>query len=600
MKRYAFLILSGLLLSGILHAAEPKAVLSLDRRDVSPGKQAKMTLKVEGAVPVKIPEPPFVNGLDIRYQDTVNTGIDSAVFVYRIVAKKTGNYTIGPVYIEYQGGRTASNVVSLTVAKEAYAVPYMSASDDMDLSGRIYLSLDLPKKRLYVNERLPVEIKLFSDWFDLEDITINEIVTGEILAEKLSKGNSDVVNIGDKRFAVMSYKTNIIAPVPGKATIEPVKVSLNVAPRKPGPSGELPSLLNDNEAFYKNYIAGRNKVPIELETEPIQLEILPLPLKNRPDTFGGAVGNFNFDAEASPLRVKAGDEVKIRLSVTGDGNYSTFSTINIPAIPGTKPYEPIVKRGSDSFTMEETVRVVSTDVDEIPVITFSFFDPAKADYVSISRGPFRIISEVASLKKISAGTRQTDAASKAEEAPKPKAKKPESGIIELKASMGRTGRFDPYLYSGAIPFAFQAIPLLLVFAAILVKNRMNFLESDHEYAAWMRMLKRSDYDIARAERLFRQRRVKEFYDHVFKFMQAYLGARLMVPAEGITEKTAGDILQDKINDAKLLSRVNRIFGDCYIARFTSIELSDEDMKDSLDDLKHVINYLNGKTYLLNI
>lgn len=603
MRTYIYMILITAWLCGVSYAAEPKAILSIDKAGLAPGKQAKLTLKVFGEPSVKEPEIPFVNGLDIKYQSSGVKGEGSKIFIYRVVAKKTGEYKIGPVHIEYQDGRhVSSNEIIFTVSKEPYSTPAAVVPGDIggDISKRIYLTVDLPKKTVYVNEKLPVEIKLFSDWFDLEDIIVNEIATGELLADKITKGGSSIVNIGDVRFAVLVYKTNITAPTPGNFIIEPVKVSLNIAPRRPDASGALPPLLNNNEVFYKDYTGGRNEMPLGLETEPVGLEVVPLPAEGRPATFKGAVGNFKFEAGISPDSIKIDQDVKIKLEVTGDGNYTTFNAINIPFIPGTRPHEPVIRRSPDAFTMEQVIRVISPDVNEIPAITFSYFDPNKGAYISLTKGPFPLKVEslaVPAVKPVDAGEERSK--------PKPAAvpakdMRQKEVLVNIKSSMGRLSRFDPYIYSGPIALATQILPIFLVFAAVIIKNRMNFLESDHEYAAWLRMSKRSASDISRAEWLFKRRKTKEFYDHIFLFMQLYLGSRLMVPPEGITEKTVGEMLSEKVGDAVVLDKIKRIFADSYIARFTSVPLSEDDMHRTLDDLKEVIDYLNGRTYLLNI
>ncbi len=558
-------------------------------------------LKVEGLPLPKEPKVPFVEGLDITYQGSSVVGSGVSIFTYRIAAKKTGEYIIGPIYIESQRGLLTSNTVSLTVSKGAYSPPTVYGSVPKDISKNIYLRLELPKNIIYVNERLPVQIKLFSDWFDLEDIVFNEIVMGEILADKLVKVGSEVIDLGDKKFAVLSYNTKISVPTPGDITIEPVKASLNIASRKPLPSGELPPLLNDNEMFYKDYLGGRDKVPVEVNTDPVSLKVSPLPLKGRPDSFSGAVGNFNFEAGINTAKVKIGGEIRLRLVVSGEGNYATFNTISIPQTDGIRPYEPVIKRGADSFVLEQTFRIASPDIREMPAVTFAYFDPNRESYLTVTKGPFPVVVEAIEPKEPLASPEKEQFLGKPPaESLKKKDLKQQDVLVGLKEDMGAASRFNPYLYSGVGPFVVQIMPIFLVLAAVVIKNRMNFLEADNEYAAWLRMSKRSVSEIARAEKLLRHGRTKEFYDHIFFFMQYYLGTRIMVHPEGITEKTVGDVIGEKLGDEELLQKINKIFADCYLARFTSAKLSAEDMKDTLEDLKSVLGRLNNRTYLLNI
>ncbi len=241
-----------LFFGGILYAEGPGIDLSLERQEIAPGKQTRLYLKVRGAPVSKAPEIPFVEGLDIKYQGSSPDGEQTALFNYRIIAKKAGVYRVGPVYLNYEKGRLMSNSVVLSVSKDAYSAPVTAtpSTDKGDISDRIYLKLELPKSKIYVNEKIPVEIKLYSDWFDLEDIMLNEIATGELLAERFSKAGSTVTNIRDTRYAILAYKTNIFAPTPGEFKIDPVKATFNIAPRRPSATGELPPLLKKSWACW--------------------------------------------------------------------------------------------------------------------------------------------------------------------------------------------------------------------------------------------------------------------------------------------------------------------------------------------------------------
>ena len=246
--------------------------------------------------------------------------------------------------------------------------------------------------------------------------------------------------------------------------------------------------------------------------------------------------------------------------------------------------------------MEQTVKILSEDVGELPGILFSYFDPDRGEYVTISRGPFPIKIKAAEPSRagITAKERGRDQAGLAIR----EDKKPKEALVEIRTHPGPIGRINPYLYSGPLPLATQLFPVLLILVSMIIKNRMNFLESDQEYASWLRMLNISAGYISRAGALLRRRRSKEFYDHVFLSMQNYLGARLMIHPEGITEKTVDEVLGGDIIDDAILGTIKKIFSDCHIARFTSNPMSDDDMRRTLDYMKKVIAYLNGRTYLL--
>lgn len=577
--------------------------LALDKDKVAPGKQVMLSLIVPGDPGMNEPEIPFVNGLTFKYQKTDKRtvemrgkAVESTIYIYRVIAMKEGSYRIGPVSSEYKGTRYLSDTVTLEVSKKFLATREIIPEQEVksDLGGHIYLVADMPDGKILVNQKIPLSIKLFSDWFDVEDISVSDISSTDLVVERFQKGQGGVITKDGIRYAVLEYKASILAPAPGAFNIEPVKVSLNLSKRRPSPSGQMPELLNDNEDFYDRILGPRDKMPLELFTKPIAIIAEGLPKKGRPDDFRGAIGSYDLKAEVSPVKLKEGDPLTVRLTVTGTGNFNTITGIDIPRVSGFKYFDPEIARGESSFVLTQTMRLTGPATPGFPAITFSFYDPAKGEYVSISKGPFPL--ELESLNKPSAPPVKAAFGTAGAGAGKPSP----GELIPMKSSIGMRMLDFTRTYPGGILAAVISLPLLLLLISIVVKRRMDFLDEDIEYANWLRAAKRSPAAIEKAEGLCRAGRVKEFYDGVFGSLRDYLGLRLLVPSAGITERTISDMLDGKIEDPVILETINRIFSDCHIARFTSVRMDREDMERTLKDMKDVIEYFNRKTYLLNI
>src|SRR5262249_40120157 len=77
--------------------------------------------------------------------------------------------------------------------------------------------------------------------------------------------------------------------------------------------------------------------PITVQSEPLHLEVLPLPDAGKPADFSGAVGTFDLHVSASPRELKAGDPVTITTTVEGDGNLAAITPPLLPAARSTAP-----------------------------------------------------------------------------------------------------------------------------------------------------------------------------------------------------------------------------------------------------------------------
>lgn len=479
MKNFIMTIIIAVSLCAIAHADEP-CLLWLDKDKIAPGKQAILSIVVPGAKDMPAPELPFVKGLAFKYQKTENipAGPDgktmsSTVYTYRIVAMKEGNYTIGPLSFDYENKRYGSGTVILNVSKEFIQAEAPASQErvPVSLQGHIYIMLDKPSGKILVNQKTPISVKLFSDWFDLEDITLSDISSPDLIIEKFQKAPSEIIIKDGIRYAVLEYKGSLLSPAPGVFTLDPVKVSLNIVRRRALPSGKMPDLLNDNEPFYDRVLGQRDSLSIDLTTEPFTIEVVDLPREGPPEGSRSAIGS-----EERP----AGE-----------------------------------------------------------------------------------------------------------------------GLVAIKTTLG-TAKRKPSYDGNPLLSSWAILPLVFLGIASLVKKRSDFLRKHAEYARWLRGLRKTSADVARLEWLARSASPGDFYDAVFEVMRAYLGLRLFLPPQGITEKTIVDVLGDKIDDANVIDMIKGIFSDCHAARFTPLMMGKDDMAGTLSAVKKTLDYLNQRTYLLNI
>ncbi|MFN8135670.1 MAG: BatD family protein [Bacteroidales bacterium] len=134
-----------------------------------------------------------------------------------------------------------------------------------------------------------------------------------------------------------------------------------------------------------------------LHSNTLNINVKPLPADNRPLDYGGAVGQFSMKAQIDRSEVNTNDGITLRVSVSGTGNLSLIEkpVINFP--PDFEVYEPKIidnfnnKGGlSGTRTYEYLIIPRASGIFEINPIQFSYFSPAKNDYIELSSEKFRI------------------------------------------------------------------------------------------------------------------------------------------------------------------------------------------------------------------
>lgn len=172
----------------------------------------------------------------------------------------------------------------------------------------------------------------------------------------------------------------------GKLRLDPVGIKYNYFPQNAGmDDGEDPFL-----GFFSQFAARTG----QSRSEPLTVEVEPLPSEGRPSSFSGGVGNFRVDAAADKTEVRANEAVTLTVKVEGRGN--------LAAIGEPKAKWPETVELYDSKGQAKSVKGVGEKVFEIvlvprapgkiilPALEFSFFDPEKKRYVTQATEPIPV------------------------------------------------------------------------------------------------------------------------------------------------------------------------------------------------------------------
>lgn len=392
---------------------DPEVTATLDPVEIRLGQDADLSVTISAR---QRPDPvslPGVDGLDFEntgqsssYRVVNGVVSGSTTFHLRVTAQRTGTFTIPAIEVSAGGRSGRSEPIDLkVVARAAPRTPSASARVEAGTAGDpAFLVVTPAKKALYVGERIPVEIRacfragqqasirslpqLTGSAFTLET-TDEEPVRTELMIEgepyvALSwEGALSAVKEGDHPFEA-SLDATLVLPFD------------RAHPRRPR-VGVDPF----DDAFFDGALGaiferGREE-EVTLRGEPFTFHVKPLPDEGRPDGFAGAVGRFRLRASASPTAVAAGEPITLTATVEGSGNFARVTAPSFPATPGWRTYpakgafEPADSSGAAGRKMfEQAVAPGGGDVKEIPPLSFSYFDPERAEYVTLRTEPIPV------------------------------------------------------------------------------------------------------------------------------------------------------------------------------------------------------------------
>jgi len=589
------IILVLLMITGTVSAEEIRFEVSVNKTSVPLGQSIQLSLKFEDSKSIPAIELPDIDGFTSRYvgpstmMSIVNGRMSSAVtHIYRLVPLKTGTFTVGPISFEHDNHTYVSNHLTMEVYdSSAGQSPSSSQQRDQQtsLKDRLFLKMTAVKSKAYINEVVPITIKLYVSGLSVRDIQYPEFSHEGFSVDQFSKPNQYKENRGGIQYDVVEFNTSAFGTRAGDLKLGPATLTANLVMKKSRGRSSIRDNFFGRDPF-DDFFGRYETEPIELHTEETSVTVLPMPEENRPVDFNGAVGNFDINVNVSPAVIKTGDPVTLLMTVSGKGN---FNTVNAPVLQNPadfKTYEPEVKQEGSRRTFEQIIIPTTDRVKEVPKVVFSFFDTTAGRYRTISKGPFpltitrpdkkeelTILDAPGTLNKTY--TRETLG----------------RDIIYIKEAPGSLRGKGSYLYNNPLFLLLQIVPLLLFISVVTLKKRRDRLSTDVSYARRLKAPRKAGKGIKEAEQHLHNNMTQEFYDTVFKTLREYIGNRFHISTGGITVDEVELMLKNRTIDSGTLDKLKNIFTECDMARYAPAGLDSEKMGVTLKDLKEVIDYL---------
>jgi len=514
--------------------ADPPSVTAvLSNSETAVGEMVELQIKVTGPGDAQPPEEISIDGLEIhatgqsRQFEIHNFSTSSSVtYNYTILPLRAGRFPIPPQTVRAGGSLLRTPELTLNVAdapgRSSAARPSRGAqtqSQSVRAGELMFAELIVPKKVAYVGEIVPVQIRMGFDPRVRPRLIEPPEITGQgFTAQKLQESGQISETINGRPYDVVTYKTAIAAARAGKFEVGPLKAKAQVlVPRArsaPRPRSRSPFDLFDlddpfSDPFFSNPFAQMGeRRDVEIKSEPVALEVKPLPPK-APPSFSGAIGNFTMATDANPKSIQVGDPITVTTAISGRGN---FDRVNAPVVEderGWHKYPP-----SSKFKQDDEVGISGTKTFEtvlspnekkqaVPMLAFSYFDPVKEQYVTVRSEPIAI--------SVQGGTAPTNVAA-AQPGSSPQAtaarpappvsptSKPQDILYQL-TDRGRAMESFAPIYTRRFFWGAQLIPLLALLGFVVWKVRkakINNREAQrmaalhHEAAELMHKLRRND------------------------------------------------------------------------------------------------------------
>jgi hypothetical protein len=541
---------------------------SLDRNSITLGESVTLSLTFTGGGPQNTPNPPAIPNLQITYSGQSSQFIigsqttSSLTHNFTVTPRQAGDFIIPAITADVGGQKLASQPLILKVAK-----PGAPSPDAIKSGSQVaFLKLVVPKLQVYVGEVITAELQLHlqNTLRNAGNFQITSLPADGFSAGKMAQGSQRQAQVGSSVYNVVPLTFPLTPVKTGSFTVGPVTATIVVV---------VPSPNRSRDPFMDIFGGGEEQRQLALATDPVTVQILPLPSENVPASFNGAVGNYRMSVSAGPTNVAVGDPITVRVQISGNG---ALDSVTLPeqaawrdfkAYPQTAKVETTDPLGLDGTkTFEQLLAPQTSDLKALPPVVFSFFDPAAKAYRTLNSPALPLAVKPSGS---SAGPSILAPSAKAQDAP------PSQDIVPNKQRLGAVAQIGPPLIQQRWFLALQCVPVLAWISALVWRRRTDSLANNPRLRRQRQVARVVRAGLEQLRQLAAEKKTDEFFATLFHLLQEQLGERLDLPASAITEAVIDERLRPAKVQESTIAPLHELFQTCNLARYAPVQTSQE-------------------------
>ena len=328
-------------------------------------------------------------------------------FNYILTPRFAGKTTIGAFTVQVAGKNYSTEPIEVEISRQTPSAPRTQAQTQQQEQERtnqkkskledngynpnaklpnFFMTAETNTKKAYINEQVTLKIRFYQSQNTLGQPMYDKPQLKGMFSEDLATRQGQE-HFGNKTYYYTEIESALFGLVSGVAEIGSASVTYT--------SSE--GFFDAFDVFFRGANGGQSH---KVESDILFVDILPLPSKNKPASFYGAVGtNFKITSSLDTYKVAAGEPITLNIVVMGTGNLAAVKDIALPDLgPSFRIYETssdlkntIASGKINGLKIYKTVIVPRASGSyTIPKINFSYFDIDSKTYKTIHTEPLPI------------------------------------------------------------------------------------------------------------------------------------------------------------------------------------------------------------------
>ncbi|MCC6256661.1 MAG: protein BatD, partial [Ignavibacteriaceae bacterium] len=325
----------------------------------------------------------------------------SLTLSYILLPNTTGTYTIGSASIQSEDKTFTTDPIKINVVKGSQKPKDQSNSQvsNEEIAKNLFIRATIDKNKVYLGEQVTITYKLYTRLNIAAQMSVDKLPQYQgFWAEELETARNITFNrevIDGQQYSVGLLKRAALFPnQTGKLEVTPFELTIPIQVQK------KKSQNNVWDDFFGDPFGRSEVVEYQAKSNTLKLDVIPLPENNKPSSFRGAVGRFDFDVSIDKQKTKTNEPITLKFNISGSGNIKLLELPPFELPNGFEKYDPkieeqINRSGKISGTKKAEYLLIPRIAGsrEIPAIEFSYFDPENKSYHTIKSKSFNVTIE---------------------------------------------------------------------------------------------------------------------------------------------------------------------------------------------------------------
>lgn len=503
----------------------------------------------------------------------------NCTYTYLLQANREGTYDVPTASITVDNKTYTSNGLTIKVTAgggtpggQQGSSPRPSAQGQavQSSSGDVFLKAFVSNANPTMGEGIIVTYKIFTK-VPIAQIMINKLSSfsgfwSQNLIKETDKFQQYNQVIDGEQYVVADIRKIMLFPLKsGKLVIDPLELECVAQIKQQNKTKTGDPFFDDffNDSFFSTSYATIQK---NLKSNPLTINVRPLPSEGKPGDFSGAVGSFKFIPEIDKTKLKTNEPINLKFTISGQGNIQLIDKLNVTFPPDFETYDPKVTTNvnttntgvSGSQTFEYLVIPRKPGKFTIKPVSFTYYDLARKQYVTQSSPEYAI--------EVEKGTGDASVVTYSG-AGKEDIQYIGSDIRFIDTQPFVLYRAGSFFFGSPLFFVLLGLPFLLFILLLIFWKKQAARRNDALLMRNRKATRVARKRLKKAEDFLKAGRQEEFYEEISLALWGYLSDKFSIPLSDLSMESVHEALTRKNVSEDIVNPFIATLNDTEFARF---------------------------------